>query len=138
MENVDPVLRNSLVMVASDGEEGHPRNAGTFCRILARYVRSQGTLTLMDAIRKMSLMPAQVLERSTPSARFKGRLQKGGDADVVIFDPQTVTDRATYQHPMETSMGVEYLLVGGVVLVDKGKLIEGVFLGKAILGGMKR
>ncbi len=138
MENVDPVLRNSLVMVASDGEEGHPRNAGTFCRILARYVRSQGTLTLMDAIRKMSLMPAQVLERSTPSARLKGRLQEGADADVVIFDPQTVTDRATYQHPMEPSLGVEYLLVGGAVLVDKGKLMEGVFPGKAILGEMKR
>ena len=138
MENVDPVLRNSLVMVASDGEEGHPRNAGTFCRILARYVRSQGTLTMMDAIRKMSLMPAQVLERSTPSARLKGRLQEGVDADVVIFDPQIVTDRATYQHPMEPSLGVEYLLVGGVVLVDKGKLIEGVFPGKAVLGEMKR
>jgi N-acyl-D-aspartate/D-glutamate deacylase len=138
MEAVDPVLRNQLVMVASDGEKGHPRNAGTFCRILARYVRSQGTLTLMDAIRKMSLMPAQVLERSTPSARLKGRLQEGADADVVIFDPQTVTDRATYQHPMETSLGVEYLLVGGAVLVDKGKLMEGVFPGKAILGEMKR
>jgi N-acyl-D-aspartate/D-glutamate deacylase len=138
MENVDPVLRNSLVMVASDGEEGHPRNAGTFCRILARYVRSQGTLTMMDAIRKMSLMPAQVLERSTPSARLKGRLQEGVDADVVIFDPQIVTDRATYQHPMEPSVGVEYLLVGGVVLVEKGKLIEGVFPGKAVLGEMKR
>jgi N-acyl-D-aspartate/D-glutamate deacylase len=138
MENVDPVLRNSLVMVASDGEEGHPRNAGTFCRILARYVRSQGTLTLMDAIRKMSLMPAQVLERSTPSARLKGRLQEGADADLVIFDPQIVTDRATYQHPMEPSLGVEYLLVGGVLLVDKGKLMEGVFPGRAILGGMKR
>jgi len=134
MENVDPVFRNPLVMVASDGEKGHPRNAGTYCRILARYVRSQGTLTLMDAIRKMSLMPAQVLERSTPSARLKGRLQEGADADVVIFDPQTVTDRATYQHPMETSVGVEYLLVGGAVLVDKGKLLEGVFPGKAILG----
>jgi len=134
MENVDPVFRNPLVMVASDGEKGHPRNAGTYCRILARYVRSQGTLTLMDAIRKMSLMPAQVLERSTPSARLKGRLQEGADADVVIFDPQTVTDRATYQHPMETSVGVEYLLVGGAVLVDKGKLMEGVFPGKAILG----
>ena len=134
MENVDPVLRNSLVMVASDGEEGHPRNAGTYCRILARYVRSQGTLTVMDAIRKMSLMPAQVLERSTPAARFKGRLQEGADADVVIFDPQTVTDRATYQHPMEPSVGVEYLLVGGAVLVEKGKLLEGVFPGKAIIG----
>src|SRR5438270_271747 len=138
MENVDPVLRNSLVMVASDGEEGHPRNAGTFCRILARYVRHQGTLTLMDAIRKMSLMPAQVLERSTPSARLKGRLQEAADADVVIFDLQTVTDRATYQHPSETSLGVEYLLVGGAVLVEKGKLIEGVFPGKAVLGEIKR
>jgi N-acyl-D-aspartate/D-glutamate deacylase len=137
MENVDPVLRNSLVMVASDGEKGHPRNAGTFCRVLARYVRSQGTLTLMDAIRKMSLMPAQVLERSTPSAQRKGRLQEDADADVVIFDPQTVTDRATYQHPMETSLGVEYLLVGGVTLVDKGKLMEGVFPGKPIVGIMK-
>ena len=111
MENVDPLFRNPLIMVASDGEKGHPRNAGTFCRVLARYVRSQGTLTLMDAIRKMSLMPAQVLERSTPSARLKGRLQEGADADVVIFDPQTVTDRSTYQNPMETSLGVEYLLV---------------------------
>ena len=138
MENVDPVLRNPLVMVASDGEEGHPRNAGTYCRILARYVRSQGTLTLMDAIRKMSLMPAQVLERSTPAARLKGRLQEGADADVVIFDPQTVTDRATYQHPMEPSIGVEYLLVGGAVLVDKGKLTDGIFPGKAIIGTMKR
>ena len=138
MEAVDPIFRNPLVMVASDGEKGHPRNAGTFCRILARYVRSQGTLTLMDAIRKMSLMPAQALECSTPSARLKGRLQEGADADVVIFDPQTVTDRATYQHPMQPSVGIEYLLVGGVMLVDKGKLMEGVFPGKAILGGTKR
>ena len=134
MEAVDSVFRNPLVMVASDGEKGHPRNAGTFCRVLARYVRNQRTLTLMDAIRKMSLMPAQVLERSTLSARFKGRLQEGADADVVIFDPQAVSDRATYQHPMETSIGVEYLLVGGVMLVDKGKLMEGVFPGNAVLG----
>jgi N-acyl-D-aspartate/D-glutamate deacylase len=138
MEAVDPLFRNPLVMVASDGEKGHPRNAGTFCRILARYVRSQGTLTMIDAIRKMSLMPAQVLERSTPSARFKGRMQEGADADVVIFDPQIVSDRATYQHPMDTSVGIEYLLVGGVMLVEKGKLMGEAFPGKAILGAMKR
>jgi N-acyl-D-aspartate/D-glutamate deacylase len=138
MEAVDSVFRNPLVMVASDGDKGHPRNAGTFCRILARYVRSQGTLTLMDAIRKMSLMPAQMLERSTPSARLKGRLQEGADADVVIFDPQTVSDRSTYQRPMEASVGVEYLLVGGVTLVDKGKLVEGIFPGKALLAGSYR
>jgi N-acyl-D-aspartate/D-glutamate deacylase len=85
----------------------------------------------------MSLMPAQVLERSTPSARLKGRLQEGADADVVIFDPQTVTDRSTYQHPMEPSLGVEYLLVGGVTLVDKGKLMDGVFPGKPMVGIIK-
>jgi N-acyl-D-aspartate/D-glutamate deacylase len=133
MEAVDSVFRDPLVMVASDGDKGHPRNAGTFCRILARYVRSQGTLTLMDAIRKMSLMPAQMLERSTPSARLKGRLQEGADADVVVFDPLTVSDRSTYQHPMEASIGVEYLIVGGVMVVDRGKLVEGIFPGKAIV-----
>jgi len=63
-----------------------------------------------------------------------GRLQEGADADVVIFDPQIVSDRSTYQHPMETSLGVEYLLVGGVMLVEKGKLMEGVFPGRAVLG----
>jgi N-acyl-D-aspartate/D-glutamate deacylase len=137
MEAVDSVFVNPLVMGASDGDRGHPRNAGTFCRILARYVRSQRTLTLMDAIRKMSLMPAQFLERSTPSARLKGRLQEGVDADVVIFDPETVSDRSTYQHPMEASVGIEYLLVSGVTVVEKGKLIEGVFPGKALMGSLK-
>src|SRR6267154_103216 len=132
-EVVDKVIPHPLVMIASDGATGHPRNARTYSRVLAQYVREKGTVTLMDAIRKMSLMPAQVLERSTPEARQKGRLQEGADADVVIFDPQTVTDRATYQHPMEASVGVEYLLVGGVMLVDKGKLMEGVYPGKAVL-----
>lgn len=133
MEAVDSVLRNPLVMVASDGDKGHPRNAGTFCRILARYVRSQGTLTLMEAVRKMTLMPAQMLERSTPSAHLKGRLQEGADADIVVFDLQTVTDRSTYQHPMEPSVGVQYVLVGGVPIVDKGKIVEGVLPGKALV-----
>ncbi len=138
LEMVDSVFLNPLVMVASDGLEGHPRNAGTFCRILARYVRSQGTLTLIDAVRRMSLMPAQVLERSTAAARAKGRLREGADADVVVFDLQTVGDRSTYQSPMEPSVGVKYLLVGGVLVVDGGSLVDGVLPGKALLGGSKR
>jgi N-acyl-D-glutamate deacylase len=77
-------------------------------------------------------MPAQMLERSTPAARFKGRMQEGADADVVIFNPETVSDRSTYQHPMEPSVGVEYLLVGGVVVVDQGQLMDGVFPGQAL------
>jgi N-acyl-D-aspartate/D-glutamate deacylase len=132
MANVDAEIQNPLVMIASDGDKGHPRNAGTFSRILARYVRSQGSLTLMDAIRKMSLMPAQVLERSTPDARKKGRLQEGADADIVVFDLQTITDRSTYQKPMEPSAGVQYLLVNGVPIVDQGKLSESTLPGKAL------
>lgn len=135
MDAVDAVFRNPLVMVASDGDKGHPRNAGTFCRILARYVREQGALSLMDAMRKMSLMPAQVLARSTPAAQFKGRMQEGADADVVIFNPETVADRSTYQHPMEPSVGIAYLLVGGQIVVDQGKLKDGVFPGRALMGG---
>jgi len=134
MANVDAEIQNPLVMIASDGDKAHPRNAGTFSRVMARYVRSQGSLTLMDAVRKMSLMPAQVLERSTPDARKKGRLQEGADADIVVFDPQTITDRSTYQKPMEPSVGVQYLFVNGIQVVDQGKLSESSFPGKALLG----
>ncbi|HEY1400611.1 MAG TPA: amidohydrolase family protein, partial [Terriglobales bacterium] len=94
-EMVDAVIPNPLVMIASDGLKGHPRNAGTYSRILGQYVREMRSLTLMDAIRKMTLMPAQVLEKSTPAAHAKGRLQEGADADIVVFDPQTIADRAT-------------------------------------------
>ncbi len=131
-EMVDKVIPHPLVMIASDGAEGHPRNAGTYSRVLAQYVREKGVLTLMDALRKMTLMPAQVLERSTPAGRAKGRLQEGADADIVVFDPKTITDRATYQSPMEPSVGVKYLVVAGTVLVDQGKIVPNVFPGLAL------
>ena len=131
-EMVDAVIPNPLVMVASDGLKGHPRNAGTYSRILGQYVREMRSLTLMDAIRKMTLMPAQVLEKSTPAAHAKGRLQEGADADIVVFDPQTIADRATYQSPMEPSVGVRYLVVGGTLLVDQSKLVPDVFPGRAL------
>ena len=133
-EVVDAVITNPLVMIASDGDKGHPRNAGTYSRVLARYVREQGSLTLMDALRKMTLMPAECLERATPDARRKGRLQEGADADLVVFDPQTIADRSTYQHPMEPSVGVHYLLVGGTVVIDNAKLVPDIFPGRAITG----
>jgi hypothetical protein len=133
-EIVDKVIPHPLVMIASDGAEGHPRNAGTYSRVLAQYVREKGSITLMDAIRKMSLMPAEMLERSTPAARQKGRLQEGADADIVVFDARTITDRSTFEKPMEPSVGVRYLMVGGRVVVDEGKLVPDVFPGRAILG----
>jgi N-acyl-D-aspartate/D-glutamate deacylase len=133
-EVVDKVIPNPLVMIASDGLEGHPRNAGTYSRVLRQYVREKGTVTLMDAIRKMSFMPAEMLERSTPAARHKGRLQEGADADIVVFDANTITDRATFEKPMEPSVGVKYLVVGGTLVVDEGKIVPDVFPGRAILG----
>jgi len=107
-------------------------------RVLAQYVREKGTLTLMDALRKMTLMPAEMLERSTPEARYKGRMQEGSDADIVVFDAKTISDRATFQHPMEPSLGVHYLLVGGTVVVDEGKIVPEVFPGRALVGSSQR
>ena len=133
-EMVDKTIPNPLIMIASDGAEGHPRNAGTFSRVLAQYVREKKTLTLMEALRKMTLMPAQMLERSTPAAHRKGRLQEGADADIVVFDPQTISDRSTFEKPMEPSVGVHELLVSGTLVIDGGKLVPDVFPGRAILG----
>ena len=137
-EMVDKVIPHPLVMIASDGIPGHPRNAGTYSRVLAQYVREKGTITLMDALRKMSLMPAEMLERSTPAARQKGRLQEGADADIVVFDAATISDRATFAKPMEPSVGVRYLVVGGTIVVDEGKIVPDVFPGRALLGAGKR
>jgi N-acyl-D-aspartate/D-glutamate deacylase len=133
-EMVDATIPNPLIMIASDGADGHPRNAGTFSRVLAQYVREKKTLSLMDALRKMTLMPAQMLERSTPAARHKGRLQEGVDADIVVFDPATISDQSTFEKSMEPSVGVHELLVGGTLVIDGGKLVTDVYPGRAIVG----
>ncbi len=124
------------VMVASDGlienRRGHPRGAGTFARVLGVYVREQKALSLMDALRKMSLLPAQRLEKVTPSMRAKGRIKVGADADLTIFDPATVIDRATFEQPALYSEGIRHVLVGGVFVVRDEKIVEGVKPGKAV------
>src|ERR1700757_481882 len=123
---VDAVIAHQLVMVASDGIKEHPRNGGSFAHVYARYVRQQGKLTPLDAVRKMSLMPAQRLEGATVAARRKGRLQAGADADIVVFDPARFEDRATYTHSDAPSVGVRYVLVAGTVVVDNGKIVDAV------------
>ena len=86
----------------------------------------------MDAIRKMSLMPAERLAGSTLTAHRKGRLQEGADADIVAFNPQIVADRSTYQSPRQPSVGMRYVIVNGTVLIDAGQIVPGSLPGRAI------
>ena len=127
---------NPRVMVASDGlienRQGHPRGAGSFARVLGVYVRQQKALSLMEAIRKMSLLPAQRLEKAVPAMRLKGRVKVGADADLAIFDPATVIDRATFEQPALYSEGIRHVLVGGVFVVRDEKLVEDAKPGKAV------
>jgi N-acyl-D-aspartate/D-glutamate deacylase len=131
---VDQVISNSLTMIASDGVPGHPRNTGTFGRVFAQYVRERRSMTLMDAVRKMSYMPALRLERSTPEARKKGRLQVGADADVVILDPNTFRDQSTFENNALPSTGVRYLFVSGTLVIDGGAIVPGVAPGRPLVG----
>ncbi len=127
-------ITSPLTAIASDGEiehgKGHPRTAGTEARVLAHYVRETKQLTLMDAIRKMSLMPAQRLEKLAPIFKNKGRIKVGADADITVFDPNTVADRSTYQQPALTSTGFRYVLVNGVPVVQDGAVRDHVFPGR--------
>jgi dihydroorotase len=134
---VDLAIKHPLVMIVSAGlpyESGgeHPRGAGTFSRVLGRYVRDRGELTLMEALRKMTLMPAERLEKFVPRMLNKGRLRVGADADITIFDAKAVIDHATYEKPMQPSAGIVHVLVGGTFIVREGKYIEGIFPGRPI------
>jgi len=123
---LDAAIASPFVMIASDGGlrngKGHPRSSGTYARILGRYVRETGAMGLMDAIRKMSLMPAERLQERVPAMRHKGRICEGADADLTIFDPATVADASTYEDPARYSIGIRYVLVNGAPVVSDGKL----------------
>lgn len=129
---VSDAVANPMVMIASDGIHAHPRNAGTSARVLGRYVRELKVITLPQAIAKLSLLPAQRLERRVPSMRNKGRIRPGADADVVVFDPDKVADRATFTQPDIPSAGIEDVLVGGQCVVRNGARVEGVLPGRAV------
>ena len=135
-EIVSAAIKDPVTMIASDGilerGKGHPRTAGTYSRILGRYVREQNALTLMDALTKITLMPAQRLERRVPSMKNKGRIRVGSDADLTIFDPQLIIDKSTFQEPAKYSEGIRFVLVNGVPVVKDGQLQSGVFPGRPV------
>ncbi len=129
-------VANPIVMIASDGPQFtgpkvHPRGNGTFSRVLGHYVREEHALDLMTALRKMTLMPAQRLEKRAPVFKNKGRIRVGADADITVFDPQRVIDKATFEEPMQYSDGIQFVLVNGVPVVSDGKLVDGVLPGRA-------
>lgn len=135
-EIVEGAVKSPLTMIASDGilqnGKGHPRTSGTYTRVLGHYVRERGALSLVDALRKMTLMPAQRLERRVPSMKNKGRIRVGADADLVVFDAARVIDRSTYDEPARYAEGVVYVLVNGVVVVKQGELQPGVYPGRPV------
>ncbi len=127
------------IILASDGISfrngpAHPRGAGCYSRVLGHYVRERGALDLMTALRKMTLLPAQRLEAIAPQMKRKGRVQVDADADLTIFDPETILDRATYTDSMQYAAGIHHVLVAGTFVVRDGEIVEGVAPGQPVWG----
>lgn len=141
-EWIEAGIQSPITMIGSDGMPysrlAHPRTAGTYARILGVYVRERKSLTLMEALRKMTIMPAQRLETISHTMGRKGRLQVGADADITLFDPNTVIDKATFDGGLKFSEGIPHVLVNGVFVVRDGKTIGNVFPGQPITGKYKQ
>jgi N-acyl-D-aspartate/D-glutamate deacylase len=133
----EAAVKSPYTMVVSDGLVfpnlvAHPRSSGTSARVLGRLVRDQGLLTMMEALRKMTLMPAQRLEARVPEMKNKGRVRVGADADLTIFNPATVIDKAVFGGPAKYSEGFRYVLVAGVPIVYNGELQSDVAPGRPV------
>jgi N-acyl-D-aspartate/D-glutamate deacylase len=126
-------IQNPLVIFASDGRlsngKGHPRSAGTFARVLGLYVREEKLISLTEALRRMTLMPAQRLEPTVPAMRNKGRIKVGADADLVAFDAGRIIDKATFENPAQYSDGIRHVMVNGVFVLRDGSFVTGTYPG---------
>ena len=116
----------------------HPRTAGTFSRVLGKYVREEKVIDLMTAIGKMSYLPAKRLETIAPTMHHKGRLQVGADADICIFNPTTITDKASFEKGLAFSEGMEFVIVNGIVVLKNGTTLNNTFPCQPIYGKFKK
>ena len=114
---------------AGDSVRGHPRSFGSQAVVLRRYVREEGLLTLEEAVRKMTSAPAEFI-----GLRDRGTLGPGMKADIVVFDPESVQDEATYPDSRRLATGVEYVLINGAFSMDQGEL-TGALNGRVLLRG---
>jgi N-acyl-D-aspartate/D-glutamate deacylase len=116
----------------------HPRTAGTFARAIRVLTRDGGPLSLSEALAKCSLLPARLLGAHVPAMRRKGRLAEGRDADIVVFDPAAITDRASYAHPTRPSGGIRHVLVNGEFVVFEARLVTGARPGRPVRADLGR
>lgn len=125
---VRAAVKSSCALVGSDGSlregVGHPRSAGTFCRVLGYYALREGLISMETALAKMTYRNAKLFEAHCPDFKRKGRLRVGMDADVVVFDPRTVIDRSTFDKPGAPSEGMQWVLVNGTPVVERGSLVD--------------
>jgi len=142
-EQTEEILRHPLVMLCSDGSalapygplhqgKPHPRNYGTFPRFLGLYVREKKALTLPQAVKKVTSMPAAKL-----GLKDRGTLKQGNFADIVVFDPAKIADRATYTEPEQYPLGIDYVIVNGQVVIDHDRH-TGALPGKVLFGPGKK
>ena len=121
-DDVDLIMQHPMTSIASDGPmtvfgvgSPHPRTYGTFARVLGSYVRERNILSLEEAVRKMTSLPAQIL-----SIKQRGLIKEGYYADIAIFDPKTILDKATFEDPHQYAVGVISVIVNGEIVIDQG------------------
>jgi N-acyl-D-aspartate/D-glutamate deacylase len=125
-EDITEALSAPWVLIGSDAilerpHNNHPRSAGCFSRLLSNYVRKQKILSLSDALAKITILPAQLLEKSSSSMKLRGRIQSGAIADITMFDPEKISDRADVSNPAQESVGIVHVMVGGQLARNNNK-----------------